>query len=142
MKVFKKQKLFSLLTSILSLAFVALNGFSPKYFSHSAIGAVGRQNIFSIDNSVPTLPGDLALNKTQKQEIFEINRILGQEIQQILTEDQLQQLISGLSNGLSLLPALSSLTLTQEQKKTVTDSYVFCSISNQTGTYPQAVKVY
>ena len=121
MKVSNKQKLFSLSTFILSLVVLTLSVL-PRYsflsaISHSAIAAVGQQDIFGINNSVPTLPGNLALSNTQQQKILEINQILSQEIQAILTQEQIQKLALGVSRGLALLPALNKLTLAQEQKK-------------------------
>ena len=140
MKIFNKQKLFSSSTLILSLVVFTFGVFSPKYVFHPTIAAVERQNFFSTNNSVSVLPDNLALNKTQKQNITKINRRLSQEIQTILTQEQLQQLLTELSNGLALLPVLSNLALTPEQKKQLQTALYSAQIRIKRVLTPQQLK--
>ena len=116
MKVSMQQKLvsFSLLTSVFGSTVMAAHVSSPGYIFQQA--AVTRQNPLTVEHSIPSLPGKLALNETQKENILKINLAFNQKIHEILTLEQLQQFTAALTGGLTLLPALNTLSLTGEQK--------------------------
>lgn len=69
----------------------------------------------TIEQSRPSLPGKLALNRDQYENIALINRELSQQIKNILTEKQLENVTANLSQGLTLKFALHNLTLSSEQ---------------------------
>jgi hypothetical protein len=73
----------------------------------------------TVQQSIPSLPGKLALNPSQKDNILKINLTFNRSIYQILTVKQLQQFSLAMSDGLPLFPALNTLSLTCEQEKKI-----------------------
>ncbi len=114
MKVSMQQKLIFLLASAFGFTALAAHVFLPAYISYQA--TLLRQKPPSTDRSIPSLPGKLALNATQKESIVQINRAFNHKIHEILTTEQLQQFTAAFNSGLTLLTALNNLSLTDEQK--------------------------
>ena len=115
MKISRKRQLFFVLASVIGygsvITYVLFNCFELQ-----AIATVPRQQSLTIDRPLPSLPGELALDEIQKENILKINQVFDQKIHQILSLEQLQQFTAAIANGLGLLPALDTLSLTTKQK--------------------------
>lgn len=116
MKIPRERKLVSLLILILFVTIFTIDVSTAKSGFQSATAAGQQSSFFGVDDSLPSLPGNLALNETQAKIIIKINRALRQEIQQIFTPKQLQQFASAIASGLTFSSALSILSLSEKQK--------------------------
>ena len=95
-------------------AFIINSSVICVYVEPTATATILPQSL-TIEQSRPSLPGNLALNRDQYENITLINREFSQQIKNILTEKQLEKLTTTLSKGLTLKLALQNLTLSPEQ---------------------------
>ena len=116
MKISRQRQLMVLLASVINSKVAIAHVSIVNYLEQQAIAIVPKHQSLTVDRSLPSLPGKLALNKIQKENILKINQVFNQKIQTILTLEQLQKFSAALANGLTLLPALNTLSLTKEQK--------------------------
>ena len=121
MKVSMQLKLVSVLALFFGSTFIAAHIASSGYIVQPTIATVSRQELSSpkVEHSIPSLPGKLALNESQKESIVQINRAFTHTIYKILTVEQLKQFRASLARGLTLRPALKTLYLTREQQNKV-----------------------
>lgn len=101
------------LTVLCALALGSAMG--TVYIEQSAIATETRYQPPSVEQSIPSLPGKLALSKSQQENIVSINRELSQQIKQILTDEQLKQFLATMDRGFTLKFALQELALSPEQ---------------------------
>ncbi|WP_019505603.1 hypothetical protein [Pleurocapsa sp. PCC 7319] len=111
-------KLVSLIALVFGTTFVTAHIASSGYIVQPTIATVSRQSPAPprVDHSIPSLPGKLALNESQQKSIVQINRKFTHKIHEILTVRQLQQFRTSLARGLTLHPALNTLSLTSKQQ--------------------------
>ena len=99
--------------ALFSLAVVAIWGIA----GNPQATATFLSQSLTIEQSIPSLPGEFALNRTQQENIVLINRELSREIKSILTPKQLENFTATLSEGLSLRLALQNLSLSPQQSE-------------------------
>ncbi len=109
MNILTQRQLIALLALVIGSTVLTV------YLRQRAIAIVLQDRPLTVKQSIPSLPGKLALDETQKENIVSINRKLSQQIQEILTLEQLQYFTAIVSQGLNLQSALQDLPLTSEQ---------------------------
>ncbi|MDJ0590222.1 MAG: hypothetical protein QNJ72_09545 [Pleurocapsa sp. MO_226.B13] len=109
MNILTQRQLIALLALVIGFTVLTV------YLRQRAVAIVLQDRPLTVKQSIPSLPGKLALDETQKENIISINRNLSQQIQSILTLEQLQYFTAIVSQGLNLQSALQDLPLTSEQ---------------------------
>lgn len=109
MNISTQRQLITLLTLVIGSTALIV------YLKQRAIATETRYNPPHVEQSMPSLPGKLALNQSQQESIVLINQKLSQQIEEILTDEQLQNFTATISQGLTLKFALQALSLSSEQ---------------------------
>ncbi|MEL6930901.1 MAG: hypothetical protein AAFO95_20080 [Cyanobacteria bacterium J06600_6] len=116
MNISMQRQLVALLPLVISSSIMAgYIGQKAMPLASFAIATIPIFQSLTIEQSIPSLPGKLALNRTQQENIVSINQELTQQIENILTTEQLQNFTATLSEGLTLKFALQDLALSPEQ---------------------------
>lgn len=103
---------------IISLLLVAMVTSGLRIFSIVSVPQItaSSSNVPHQNNSIPSLPGKLALSETQKKQILAINWTINGKIDEILTVQQQKDFDAALARGQNVSIALNSLSLSIDQK--------------------------